>query len=63
MESAQTEVQRRQLLQFLEGDAPVWKDEDHPELAGGTSAWVHSIRREDWREAFDSPNAPETAGE
>lgn len=61
MESAQTEIQRRQLLQFLQDDTPAWKDEDHPELAEGTSAWVRSIRREGGGRTSEVP--AETAGE
>ena len=46
VESAQIEVQRRQLLHFLQNEEPVWKDEDHPELAEGTYGWVRSLRKE-----------------
>jgi len=28
------------------GEGPVWKDEDHPELAIGTAEWVRQLRRE-----------------
>ncbi len=61
VESAQTEIQRRQLLQFLQDDTPAWKDEDHPELAQGTSAWVRSVRREGRHRTTDV--AAELAGE
>jgi len=30
----------------LNSKEPVWKDADHPELSGGSAAWVHKIRRE-----------------
>jgi len=45
-EVAQKELKRRRLLAFLQSDEPVWKDEDHPELAGGTEAWVRKLRAE-----------------
>ncbi len=51
VESAQLEVQRRQLLQFLQDETPAWKDEAHPELAQGSSAWVRSLRNEGWQAA------------
>ncbi len=28
----------------IEESAGAWRDEDHPELAGGSAAWVHEIR-------------------
>jgi hypothetical protein len=34
------EVRRRRLLQMLDDPEPIWKDEDHPELAGGSETWV-----------------------
>ena len=46
METARTELKRRKLLTFLQSDEVVWKDEDHPELAGGTEAWVRKLRME-----------------
>lgn len=46
LETAREAVRRRKLLQFLESDGPGWKDEDHPELAKGTVAWVRKLRRE-----------------
>jgi hypothetical protein len=46
VETAREAVRRRKLLQFLESDTPGWKDEDHPELAKGTGAWVRQLRRE-----------------
>jgi len=40
-------VKRRRLLEFLRSSEPVWKDEDHPDLAAmGTAAWVESLRNE-----------------
>ena len=45
VETAQAELRRRRLLDYLEGGEPAWKDEDHPELVGGTAQWVHAMRR------------------
>jgi hypothetical protein len=46
VETAQEAVRQRKLLQFLESDAPGWKDADHPELSRGAGAWVRQLRRE-----------------
>jgi hypothetical protein len=47
VETVRAELQRRKLLEFLRSDEPVWRDEDHPELAAaGTEAWVRSLRAE-----------------
>src|SRR5689334_21491530 len=43
------EVRRRRLLQILNESEPIWKDEDHPELAEGAEAWVRRMRDEDLR--------------
>ena len=43
---ARTELNRRKLLAFLERGEPIWKDEDHPELAEGSYKWVRSLRDE-----------------
>jgi hypothetical protein len=40
-------VNRRRLLQILSDPEPIWKDEDHPELAEGAAAWVRKMRDED----------------
>jgi hypothetical protein len=41
----QAAVRRDRLLQFLSNPEPVWKDEDHPELAKlGTVAWLKKQR-------------------
>jgi hypothetical protein len=40
------EVQRRRLLKIFENKEPIWKDEDHPELAQGSDAWVRQMRQE-----------------
>jgi hypothetical protein len=42
---ARSEVRRRNLLAFLNDPVPIWKDEDHPELARlGTAAYVRKMR-------------------
>jgi hypothetical protein len=46
VKTAQEAVRRNKLLKILENDEPIWKDEDHPELAKGTANWVQKIRRE-----------------
>jgi hypothetical protein len=46
LETARQEVQRRKLLRFLESEHPAWRAEDHPELAGGTAAWVRQVRQQ-----------------
>jgi hypothetical protein len=34
------------LLSFLQSKEPVFLDDDHPELADGSSAWVRKLRAE-----------------
>jgi hypothetical protein len=47
VETAEKEIKRRKLLEFLEHDEPAWKDEDHPDIAAtGAAAWVHNLRHE-----------------
>ena len=46
VETARAEIRRRKLLQFLESEEAAWKDEDHPELARGSAAWVRGLRQE-----------------
>lgn len=46
VETAQAELKRRKLLAFLANDEPAWRDEDHPELAGGAEVWVRGLREE-----------------
>lgn len=46
VETAQAEIRRRRLLQFLESDEPAWKDRDHPEFMEGSAAWVRQRRQE-----------------
>jgi hypothetical protein len=41
------EVNRRRLLQLLNSADPIWKEEDHPELADGAEAWVRRLRDQD----------------
>jgi hypothetical protein len=50
VKTAQEAVRRSKLLQILESDEPIWKDQDHPELAKGTANWVRKIRRENERQ-------------
>jgi hypothetical protein len=46
-EVAGAEIKKRRLLKFLRSTEPVWKDEDHPDIASvGTAAWVESLRNE-----------------
>ena len=46
VETVRAELQRRKLLEFLRSDEPIWRDENHPELANGSEAWVRSLRSE-----------------
>ena len=46
VETARKEVRRQKLLEFLSSDEPAWKDENHPELAGGSAKWVRKLRAE-----------------
>lgn len=46
VETAREAVRRKKLLRFLESDAPVWEDADHPELSRGAGAWVRHLRQE-----------------
>lgn len=59
VETAQAEIRKRKLLAFLESDVPVWKDEDHPELADGAYAWVKKMRGESDRRIPDDGLAGE----
>jgi metal-responsive CopG/Arc/MetJ family transcriptional regulator len=49
-ETARAELRRRNLLSVLESPEPAWKDENHPELAQGTAAWVHQQREREERD-------------
>ncbi len=45
VETMRAAVRREWLLKFLNDPTPVWKDEDHPELAKlGTAAYVRKMR-------------------
>jgi hypothetical protein len=46
VEVLREEVRRRRLLEILSNPEPIWKDEDHPELAEGSDAWVRKLRDE-----------------
>jgi len=46
VETAREAIRRRKLLKFLDERKVVWNDADHPELSGGSAAWVRKIRRE-----------------
>lgn len=43
---ARREIRRRRLLEILQREGPIWKDEDHPELEGGAAEWVRQLRAE-----------------
>jgi hypothetical protein len=43
---ARREIKRRHLLEVFKTEAPIWKDEDHPELRDGAAEWVRKIRAE-----------------
>lgn len=40
------ELRRRRQLEAIQGAAGSWKDEDHPELAGGAESWIREMRHE-----------------
>jgi hypothetical protein len=42
---ARREIRRRRLLAIFEQNEPIWKDEDHPELAAGADERVRQLRR------------------
>ena len=63
VETARAEVRRRKLLAFLERKEPVWRDEDHPELAAmGTDAWVKA-QRSGWEYRAQRLRTHEESGE
>ena len=45
-EVAREEIQRRRQREALQAAAGSWKDQDHPELKGGSAAWVRKMRAE-----------------
>jgi hypothetical protein len=42
-ETARAELRRRWLLDYFTKGEPIWKDEDHPELANGVDAWRRTL--------------------
>jgi hypothetical protein len=46
VELLEREIRRREQLQAVEEAAGCWKDELHPELAGGSEAWIRQMRQE-----------------
>jgi len=57
VETARAELRRRNLLLFLRSDRPAWHEEDHPELASGSAAWVRKLRKESDVRSKASPPA------
>lgn len=53
IEVLRNEVNRRRLLQMLSNPEPIWKDEDHPELADGAEAWVRRMRDQDMQREIE----------
>ena len=47
-EVAQAELRKRRTLALLDAALkdPIWKDEDHPELAARSDDWVRGLREE-----------------
>ena len=45
-EVVREEIQRRRQREALRAAAGSWKDKDHPELKGGSAAWVRKMRAE-----------------
>lgn len=44
-EQALREVRRRELMAILSNPEPIWKDEDHPDIAAiGSAEWVRRLR-------------------
>ncbi len=46
VEVLEREIRRREQLEALREAVGSWKDEDHPELANGSEAWVRRMRQE-----------------
>ena len=44
VEVLEAELQRCEQLAALEGAAKCWKDENHPELANGSEAFIRELR-------------------
>jgi len=46
-ESAERDLKRQRLLAFLRSEEPVWRDENHPEIAAvGAAEWVRALRNQ-----------------
>ena len=45
--AVQSEQNRREIRRILQEEGPIWKEENHPELAGGIAEYVHNMRREE----------------
>ena len=46
-EDAEKKLRRQRLLEFLNSDEPIWRDEDHPDIVVlGTAGWVRAMRNE-----------------
>ena len=43
---AKREIKRQRLLKVFENREPIWKDEDHPELAPDSDSWIRQMRAE-----------------
>jgi len=46
VELARREIRRQKLLKVFENKEPIWREEDHPEFAGDSDAWVRTLRAE-----------------
>jgi hypothetical protein len=51
-ETVKAELNKRWWLNYLNNEEPIMKDEDHPEFANGTKAWLDELRRP-WQERID----------
>ena len=59
---ARDAIRRLKLAEFLKSEQPVWRDEDHPELAAmGTNTYVRNLRIE-W-ESRAVPRVTDEQGE
>ncbi len=47
LEVLEREILRREQIAALQEAAGCWKDEDHPELANGSEAFIHKLRHLD----------------
>ena len=46
-ETVKAELRKRWWLNYLDHGEPIMKDEDHPEFANGTKAYLDELRRPD----------------